>query len=69
VIGARIVHLALATAVNPDSFYTMYRILGELTHEIVYLIGIGLFSFVTVPRSAVATVSGGFAARRPRPDP
>jgi len=46
VVGARIVHLALATAFNPDSFYTMHRILGELTHEIVLLIGIGLCSFV-----------------------
>jgi hypothetical protein len=45
VLGARIVHLALATAFNPDSFYTMHRILGELTHEIVLLIGTGLFSF------------------------
>jgi Type I phosphodiesterase / nucleotide pyrophosphatase len=44
-IGARIVHLALATAFNPDSFYTMHRILGELTHQIVLLIGIGLSSF------------------------
>ena len=42
VLGARIVHLALATAFNPDSFYTMHRILGELTHQIVLLIGIGL---------------------------
>jgi hypothetical protein len=45
VLGARIVHLALATACGPDSFYTMHRILGELTHEIVLLIGVGLFSF------------------------
>jgi hypothetical protein len=50
VVGARIVHLALATAFNPDSFYTMHRILGELTHQIVLLIGIGLFSFATTPR-------------------
>ena len=42
VVGARLVHLALATAFNPDSFYTMHRILGELTHQIVLLIGIGL---------------------------
>jgi hypothetical protein len=49
VVGARIVHLALATAFNPDSFYTMHRILGELTHQIVLLIGIGLFSFVMTP--------------------
>jgi hypothetical protein len=41
VVGARIVHLALATAFNPDSFYTMHRILGELTHEIGLLVGIG----------------------------
>jgi hypothetical protein len=47
VVGARIVHLALATAFNPDSFYTMHRILGELTHQLVLLIGIGLFSSVT----------------------
>ena len=44
VVGARIVHLALATAFNPDSFYTMHRILGELTHQVVLLVGIGLFS-------------------------
>ncbi len=49
VLGARIVHLALATAFNPDSFYTMHRILGELTHEIVLLIGIGLSSFGRTP--------------------
>ena len=49
VVGARIVHLALATAFNPDSFYTMHRILGELTHQIVLLIGIGLFSFAMAP--------------------
>jgi hypothetical protein len=51
-VGARIVHLALATAANPDSFYTMHRILGELTHQIVILIGIGLFSFARAPRAA-----------------
>ena len=68
VLGARIVHLAIATAVNPDSFYTMYRILGELTHEIVFLFGIGLFSFVTAPRSSEApAVSGGSSGRRPLP--
>ena len=50
VLGARIVHLALATAFNPDSFYTIHRILGELTHEIVLLIGIGLFSSGRTPR-------------------
>jgi hypothetical protein len=50
VLGARIVHLALATAFNPDSFYTMHRILGELTHQIVLLIGIGLSSFGRTPR-------------------
>jgi hypothetical protein len=50
VIGARIVHLAVATAFNPDSFYTMHRILGELTHETALLIGIGLFSFGLPPR-------------------
>jgi hypothetical protein len=54
VVGARIVHLALATAFNPDSFYTMHRILGELTHQIVLLIGIGLFSFATTPRRMAA---------------
>jgi hypothetical protein len=54
-LGARIVHLALATAFNPDSFYTMHRILGELSHEIMLLIGIGLFSFVRITRPA----SGG----------
>jgi hypothetical protein len=51
VVGARIVHLALATAFNPDSFYTMHRILGELTHQIVLLIGIGLSSFALTSRS------------------
>jgi hypothetical protein len=57
VVGARIVHLALATAFNPDSFYTMHRILGELTHQIVLLIGIGLFSFAMTARrgSQIAT--------------
>ncbi len=50
VVGARIVHLALATAFNPDSFYTMHRILGELTHQIVLLIGIGLSSLAIAPR-------------------
>ncbi len=49
VVGARIVHLALATAFNPDSFYTMHRILGELTHQIVLLVGIGLFSLAFAP--------------------
>ena len=49
-VGARIVHLALATAFNPDSFYTMHRILGELTHQFVLLIGIGLFSLALAPR-------------------
>jgi hypothetical protein len=53
VVGARIVHLAVATAFNPDSFYTMHRILGELTHQIVLLIGIGLFSFVRTPAGDV----------------
>ena len=47
VLGARIVHLAAATAFNPNSFYTIHRILGELTHQVALLIGIGLFSFVT----------------------
>ena len=51
VIGARIVHLAVATAFNPDSFYTMHRILGELTHETALLIGIGLFSFAGAARA------------------
>ena len=51
VVGARIVHLALATAFNPDSFYTMHRILGELTHQIVLLVGIGLFSLAFTPRN------------------
>ena len=60
VLGARIVHLALATAFNPDSFYTMHRILGELTHEIVLLIGIGLLSFGRTPRP-----SGARTARSP----
>jgi hypothetical protein len=49
-VGARIVHLSLATAFNPDSFYTMHRILGELTHQFVLLIGIGLFSLALAPR-------------------
>jgi hypothetical protein len=53
-LGARIVHLAVATAFNPGSFYTIHRILGELTHEVVLLLGIGLFSFVRAPdRAAV----------------
>lgn len=51
-VGARIVHLALATAANPDSFYTMHRILGELTHQIVILIGIGLTPLGRAPRRA-----------------
>jgi hypothetical protein len=49
VLGARIVHLAVATAFNPGSFYTIHRILGELTHEVVLLLGIGLFAFVRAP--------------------
>ena len=48
-LGARIVHLAVATAFNPGSFYTIHRILGELTHEVVLLLGIGLFAFVRAP--------------------
>ncbi|HEY6476002.1 MAG TPA: alkaline phosphatase family protein [Polyangia bacterium] len=52
VVGARIVHLALATAFNPDSFYTMHRILGELTHQIVLLIGVGLFSLAMARRQS-----------------
>jgi hypothetical protein len=68
VVGARIVHLALATAFNPDSFYTMHRILGELTHQIVLLIGIGLSSLAIAPRP----ISGRFRLptaepRSPRP--
>ena len=42
VLGARIVHLAAATAFNPNSFYTIHRILGELTHQAALLIGIGI---------------------------
>lgn len=49
VLGARIVHLAAATAFNPNSFYTIHRILGELTHQAALLIGIGTFSFLTTP--------------------
>ena len=49
VLGARIVHLAAATAFNPNSFYTIHRILGELTHQAALLIGIGIFSFITTP--------------------
>jgi hypothetical protein len=51
VVGARIVHLALATAFNPDSFYTMHRILGELTHQVVLLLGIGLCSGIAATPS------------------
>ncbi len=47
VLGARIVHLAAATAFNPNSFYTIHRILGELTHQAALLIGVGIFSFLT----------------------
>jgi type I phosphodiesterase/nucleotide pyrophosphatase len=47
VLGARIVHLAAATAFNPNSFYTIHRILGELTHQVGLLIGIGMLSFLT----------------------
>jgi len=57
VLGARIVHLAVATAFNPDSFYTMHRILGELTHEVVLLIGIGLFSLATIPRKDSGSIA------------
>ena len=64
-VGARIVHLALATAANPDSFYTMHRILGELTHQIVILIGIGLFSFGRAPRRAEAAGPTAWTAGAP----
>jgi hypothetical protein len=40
------VHLAAATAFNPNSFYTIHRILGELTHQAALLIGIGIFYFL-----------------------
>ena len=67
VLGARIVHLALATAFNPDSFYTIHRILGELTHEIVLLIGIGLFSWQRTPRFFGAIDGAAVSAAPPRP--
>ena len=34
---------------TPTSFYTIHRILGELTHQVGLLIGIGIFSFITTP--------------------
>jgi hypothetical protein len=57
-LGARIVHLAVATAFNPGSFYTIHRILGELTHQIFLLLGIGVFSFVRAPERVGAPARG-----------
>jgi len=42
VLGLRAVHLALGIAASPSSFYSVYRLLGELVYEVGLLAGVAV---------------------------
>jgi hypothetical protein len=42
VLGLRVVHLAIGIAASPSSFYSVYRLLGELVYEVGLLGGVAL---------------------------
>jgi hypothetical protein len=58
VLGLRVVHLAIAIAASPSSFYAVYRLLGELVYELGILAGAALAAWIAcgwTDRRAVAS--------------
>ena len=62
VLGLRVVHLAIAIAASPSSFYAVYRLLGELVYELGILGGAALAAWLIESPAITGTtllVDGG----------
>jgi hypothetical protein len=51
VLGLRVVHLGLGIAAAPSSFYSVYRLLGELVYEVGILAGAALVAWISCGQS------------------
>lgn len=54
VLGLRAVHLAIGIAASPSSFYSVYRLLGELVYEVGLLAGVAVAAALAPARGTAA---------------